>query len=463
LDCLVACALNTVDQIVVAGGRQSSNSTVANAAQNSLNNADVFHADSKSMSSVIGGMRAAAYGAGSVSLDVSEFVIAGGASGSTAVGFELFDTGTGTFKQTNNLAPTSSNMTLAQNRYLPAVEMVGGMPAVIGGESSPNVPSSALNTIEVYSAQTNTWQALAAHLITPRAGCTATRLANGDVLVMGGVSASGIALNTTEIISGTGTNVTVSQGPLMRVARSGHTTTLLRNGEILVVGGLDQNNTPVSATEIFSLPGQVVIGSGLAGGITPGGVNSPALSSLNPTTGPEGTLVTITGTNFSTNLASNLVRFNGIITPVQSASASSITVLVPNGATTGEVSVQVANVISTNNPVFTVSTTGTGTGTGTGNNGGNQFSGPPRIFIVLPSSGGMFMPVGIGGTNFDSGTIPFINGMPSIALFNWSLTSIPLIGSVSIGFTIVPPGAPSGAGYVQVTYYGQVATSSPSR
>jgi hypothetical protein len=86
---------------------------------------------------------------------------------------------------------------------------------------------------------------------------------------------------------------------------------------------------------------------------------------------------------------------------------------------------------------------------------GCQPGNPPRIFILLPSSGGAFMPVGIGGTNFDRGTVPFFSEVPSLALFEISERNIPLLGSISVGFTIVPPAAPAGPGDVVIEYNGQ--------
>jgi hypothetical protein len=93
--------------------------------------------------------------------------------------------------------------------------------------------------------------------------------------------------------------------------------------------------------------------------------------------------------------------------------------------------------------------------------GGCTFSGPPRIFILLPSSGPAFMPLGIGGTNFDRGTIPYVNSVPSISLFNFSTRNLPLIGSISVGFTIVPPAARSGTGDVMIEYNGQRSNPFP--
>lgn len=89
------------------------------------------------------------------------------------------------------------------------------------------------------------------------------------------------------------------------------------------------------------------------------------------------------------------------------------------------------------------------------------FTEPPRIIMVFPQGGPGFMPLGIGGSNFASPTIPYVNGTPSIALFSWSIQNLPLIGSISVGFTIVPPAAPKGAGDVKVEYLSQRSNPFP--
>jgi YD repeat-containing protein len=60
---------------------------------------------------------------------------------------------------------------------------------------------------------------------------------------------------------------------------------------------------------------------------------------LNPGRGEVGATVTIEGTGFSTTPASNTVKFNGTTATVSAAIATSLTVKVPGGATTGSVTV----------------------------------------------------------------------------------------------------------------------------
>jgi len=84
-------------------------------------------------------------------------------------------------------------------------------------------------------------------------------------------------------------------------------------------------------------------------------VPTPTITNLSPTSGPIGTPVTITGTNFGTAQGTSTVTFNG--TPAAAApwNATSIVAQVPTGATTGNVVVTVSGVAS-NGSSFTVGT-----------------------------------------------------------------------------------------------------------
>ncbi len=59
----------------------------------------------------------------------------------------------------------------------------------------------------------------------------------------------------------------------------------------------------------------------------------PTITSFAPTSGPIGTTVTITGTNFNTTPANNIVFFGATMATVSAATATSLTVTVPIGTT----------------------------------------------------------------------------------------------------------------------------------
>ncbi|MER3319382.1 MAG: BspA family leucine-rich repeat surface protein [Allomuricauda sp.] len=83
-------------------------------------------------------------------------------------------------------------------------------------------------------------------------------------------------------------------------------------------------------------------------------VETPTITSFSPTSGPVGTIVTINGTNFSTTPASNTVKFGTTTATVGSATATKLTATVPEGATTGKVSVTVGGKTATSSNDFTV-------------------------------------------------------------------------------------------------------------
>jgi YD repeat-containing protein len=83
---------------------------------------------------------------------------------------------------------------------------------------------------------------------------------------------------------------------------------------------------------------------------------APAILSFSPTQGPVGQTVTIQGQNFATTTTGNTVQFNGTAATVTAASANSLTVSVPTGATTGPITVTVGSSTATSSSNFTVLT-----------------------------------------------------------------------------------------------------------
>lgn len=66
------------------------------------------------------------------------------------------------------------------------------------------------------------------------------------------------------------------------------------------------------------------------------------ISWFSPTSGQAGATVTITGTNFSTTPGDNIVKFNGIDATVTASTGTSLTVAVPDGASTGKITVTIS-------------------------------------------------------------------------------------------------------------------------
>ncbi len=156
----------------------------------------------------------------------------------------------------------------------------------------------------------------------------------------------------------------------------------------------------------------------------------PTITQLNPTSGPVGTSVTITGTNLT---GASAVRFNGTLATTFSAvSATSVTATVPAGATTGTVSITTPNGTAVSTGSFTVSQP------------------VPTVTGLNPTSGPVGTSVTITGTGFATTTAVKFNG-----------TNAPGFSVNGTGTTLtvnVPGGATTGT--VSVTSPGGTGTSS---
>ena len=161
----------------------------------------------------------------------------------------------------------------------------------------------------------------------------------------------------------------------------------------------------------------------------------PVVSSISPTSGTVGTAVTITGANFSDTPASNTVKFNGTLATVTGATATSLAVTVPVGATNGTISVTTAGGPGTSTGSFTVTSSAATTPTVTG---------------MSPTSGAVGTVMTITGTNFS--TTPASNTVK----FNGSTAVVSASTASSITIA-VPAGATTGT--VSVTTASGTGTS----
>jgi hypothetical protein len=143
---------------------------------------------------------------------------------------EFYDPPTGTFAKTGNMAVGRTNHTaslLADGRVL----VVGGSTNVGSGTMTT---TATLTSAEIYDPGTGTW-APAGNMASPRAGHTATVLPSGRVLITGGQNDQ-TAQATTELYDPQTNSFTVTGS--MAAPRVGHTATLLINGKVLVAGGV---------------------------------------------------------------------------------------------------------------------------------------------------------------------------------------------------------------------------------
>jgi hypothetical protein len=141
----------------------------------------------------------------------------------------------------------------------------------------------------------------------------------------------------------------------------------------------------------------------------------PTISGFTPTSGPVGTSVTISGSNFT---GATSVTFNGAAAVFAVNSAAQITATVPSGATSGPVAV----------------TTSAGTATSAGSFTVTVPVAAPTISGFTPTSGPAGTTVTINGSNFSGATSVTFKAKPA---------SFTVISATQITAT-VPPGAKSG-------------------
>ena len=119
----------------------------------------------------------------------------------------------------------------------------------------------------------------------------------------------------------------------------------------------------------------------------------PTITGFNPGTGPVGTPVTITGTNFTG--ATAVTFFNGVVATYTVTDSQHISTTVPAGATTGVIKVTAGGQTATSSTSFTVTTPP-----------------PPTIGSFSPGSGPVGTPVTITGTNFTGASaVTFFNAV----------------------------------------------------
>ncbi len=134
---------------------------------------------------------------------------------------------------------------LAEARSGHAATVAVGTPIVFGGYGANGVP---LDTIEAIDIGYGTSQIIA-HMRTPRAEATASVLRDGSILLVGGIGPAGTPLADAELFN----PITRSTERYdLAVARHAHSATVLADGRVLIAGG-SKDEAPSSEDEVPSL------------------------------------------------------------------------------------------------------------------------------------------------------------------------------------------------------------------
>jgi N-acetylneuraminic acid mutarotase len=139
-----------------------------------------------------------------------------------------------------------------------ATLLANGKVLVVGGPDVSNPCCRQLSNAELYDPATGQWSATGS-LSRPRGGHIAVRLANGKVLVAGGGTSYlplvgvNYAFNNAEISAEIydPDSGTWSPAGNLSVARMSHTATLLADGEVLVTGGYGVGSAVLNTAELY--------------------------------------------------------------------------------------------------------------------------------------------------------------------------------------------------------------------
>jgi N-acetylneuraminic acid mutarotase len=178
-------------------------------------------------------------------------MLAGGFADATHASVDMVDPAGGTCVAGNPMINARKRHTLTQ--------IQGGKVLAAGG----NDGSATLASTEIYDVATGTWTNTIATMVGSRELHTATLLRDGKVLVVGGQRAAA-ALNTAELYnpaSGIWTGTTsgvfdpitgiwTSSPSMLATARHSHSATLLPNGKVLIVGGIN-GASPLASAELY--------------------------------------------------------------------------------------------------------------------------------------------------------------------------------------------------------------------
>jgi hypothetical protein len=290
-------ALLANGKVLIAGGETCSSSTSCNV----LNTAELFDPVVGTFSGT-GSLGLARYNASAAVLSSGQVLIAGGYNGSTyPAAAELYDPVAGTFSTTGSLNTPRANATASW------LEASGNIVLIAGGSTctSPGCPTASA---EYYQ---NGYFYFLSNMSVPRLNQTATPLTNGQLFLAGGLdscASSCVSAATSELYNPQTYSFASSQA--LTTGRSGHTATLLADGSVLLVGGIN-NGVTLASTDSYQPPSLAL----------------PQLSSIviSPSSSPAAIGSTL-------RLVANGVTDLGVLQPVLWTSSSPTVATVTNAA-----------------------------------------------------------------------------------------------------------------------------------
>jgi len=348
----------------------------------------------------------------------------------------------------NGLASNGAPFSVAPNiTSLSPTSGPTGTSVTITGNSFGTTQGASAVTFGASTATPTSWSNTTIVVPVPSGATT------GNVIVMVNSIGSNRVLFT---VTPTITNISPASGPIgtsVTITGTGYGTS--QGSSTVIFNGTAATPTSWSATSITvpvptgATTGNVVVtvGGSASNGVAFTVLPTPSITGLSPASGPLGTSVTITGTNFGASQGTSTVKFNGLNAGSTSWSNTSITTQVPDGASSGNVVVTVGGVPS-NGVDFTVTA--------------------PVINILSPTSGGFSTPVTVGGAGFGfiqgSSTVSFAGTLATPTSWNMTSITVPVpTGAASGNIVVTVGGLPSnGMNFTVLPVSVSVSPSSPT-
>ena len=262
----------------------------------------------------------------SLSADGNTAIVGGNNDNSSQGAAWVYTRSGGIWSQQGSKLVGTGNIGAARQGYSVSVS-ADGSTAIVGGFND----NSAQGAAWIYTRSGGVWSQQGSKLVgtgnigSARQGLSVSLSADGSTAIVGGYldnsnqGAAWIYTRSGGVWSQQGSKL-VGTGNIGS-ALQGFSVSLSAAGNTAIVGGYFDNSSQGAAWAFTYVP------------------PPPTITTFTPLSGPVGSTVTITGTNFNTTASNNIVFFGATKATVSAASATSLTVTVPSGATHAAITV----------------------------------------------------------------------------------------------------------------------------
>ena len=223
--------------VLIAGGENCTSAALCSA----LSGAEIYDPIAGTFTATSNNMSAARFGASAVLLNSGFVLIAGGFDGTNLPAVtELYATAASGF--TPGFTP-GGGVSLSVPRFDATATLLNDGDVLVAGGSTCNLPGCPTNAAEFYHG--NEFILLPSGMNVPRFNHTATLTTNGQVVIAGGFSSCTSSPCTSEASTEYFDPVAsiFTSGQPVATALAGHTATLVGNGDVLLIGGINEGVT----------------------------------------------------------------------------------------------------------------------------------------------------------------------------------------------------------------------------